>query len=123
MERLSNKEFNEQMRTRCKKFACEIIRFYDKLSKTDAIRIVGKQLLRAATSVAANYRAACRGRSHAEFYSKICIVVEEADETQFWLEILIESELVEKEKVTPYYNEITEILAIVTSIKFNSKPK
>ena len=61
MERLSNKEFNEQMRIRCKKFACDIIRFYDKLTKTDAIRIVGKQLIRAATSVAANYRATCRG--------------------------------------------------------------
>ena len=111
------------MRTRCKIFACNVIKLYDKMTKTDAIRIVGKQLIRAVSSVASNYRAACRGRSHAEFYSKICIVTEEADETQFWLEILMDAELADKEKIIPYYNEITEILAIVTSIKYNSKPK
>ena len=117
MERLSNKNFNEQMRTRCKVFACDVIKFHDTLKKTDSTRIIGKQLLRSATSVAANYRAACRGRSQSEFYSKICIVTEEADETQFWLELLIEADLVDKETVMPHYKDITEILAIVTSIK------
>ena len=123
MDRLSNKEFNEQMRTRCKKFACDIIGFYDKLTQTDARRIIGKQLLRSATSVAANYRSACRGRSQAEFYSKICIVTEEADETQFWLELFIDSNLVDKEDVMPHHSEISEILAIVTSIKHKIKPQ
>ena len=123
MERLSNKDFNEQMRTRCKVFACRVIKFYDALEKTDATRIIGKQLLRSATSVAANYRAACRGRSQAEFYSKICIVTEEADETQFWLELLYEAEIASQETVMPHYDEITEILAIVTSIKHKLSKK
>jgi len=122
MDRITNTEFNDRMRTRCKVFACDIVRFYAELEKKDATRIIGKQLLRSATSVAANYRAACRGRSKAEFYSKICIVTEEADETQFWLELLFESELVVKERVMPHYNEITEILAIVTSIKNKLRP-
>ena len=123
MERLSNKDFNEQMRTRCKVFACDVIKFYDTIKKTDASRIIGKQLLRSATSVAANYRAACRGRSQADFYSKICIVTEEADETQFWLELLYETEIATKESVMPHYDEITEILAIVTSIKHKLSKK
>lgn len=71
--------------------------------------------------MAANFRAATRARSKAEFFSKICIVVEEADETQFWLELLEESGLISREKIKPVYNEATEIPAIVTSIKNNSK--
>jgi len=80
--------FNEKYRSRTKKFAIAIIRFYGRQKKTDEMRIIGKQLVRSATSVAANFRAATRARSNAEFFSKMCIVVEEADETVFWLEIL-----------------------------------
>lgn len=118
MPRKSNEVFNAEMRDRTKKFAVSIVLFYKALQKTGATYILGKQLLRSATSVAANYRAACRGRSKAEFYSKICIVTEEADETQFWLELFEESFLATGESVKPLHKEITEILAIVTSIKY-----
>jgi four helix bundle protein len=76
---------------RTKNFALDNIRFFKSLPKTDEARIIGKQLLRSSTSVASNYRAACRSRSRQEFYAKICIVVEESDETLFWLELLADS--------------------------------
>jgi four helix bundle protein len=118
MKQKSNEQFNTEMRNRTKKFAVSIVLFYKALQKTGTTCILGKQLLRSATSVAANYRAACRGRSKAEFYSKMCIVTEEADETQFWLELFEESLLVPAKTIQPLHKEITEILAIVTSIKY-----
>jgi four helix bundle protein len=72
---------SEELNNRTKRFAIEIIQFFQSLPKSDEIKITGGQLVRAATSVAANYRAACRSRSKNEFYSKICIVVEETDES------------------------------------------
>jgi four helix bundle protein len=87
------------------------------LPNKESARVINRQLLRAATSVAANFRAACRGRSKQEYYTKICIVVEEADETQFWLELLQESKLIEEKKLLPHITEISEIVAITTSIK------
>ena len=77
--------------------------------------IIGDQLLRSATSVASNYRASCRARSQAEFYSKISIVVEEADESQFWLEVLLEGNLIQEPELSPLLKEAGEITAIVTS--------
>ncbi|MBX3238655.1 MAG: four helix bundle protein [Chitinophagaceae bacterium] len=123
MKRQSNEAFNTEMRNRTKRFAISVIQFYRQMQKTEITYILGKQLLRAATSVAANFRAACRGRSGAEFYSKICIVTEEADETQFWLELFEESSMVKEEAIQPLYKEATEILAIVTSIKHKLRPK
>ena len=80
-------DYNEKYRQRTKKFAVAIIVFYAKHCKqTEELRVIGKQLLRSGTSVAANFRAVTRGRSHAERFSKMCIVVEEIDETQFWFE-------------------------------------
>ena len=78
-----------------------------------------KQAIRSATSVAANYRAACRARSTKEKYSKICIVVEESDETQFWLEMLLESNYLPKNDFDLMYNEITEIVKVMTAYKKN----
>lgn len=89
----------EAFKRRTKLLSLRIIKLFQALPKTDEARIIGKQLLRAATSVAANYRAACRSRSEAEFFSKISIVVEEADETLFWLEILNEAKIVTTEKL------------------------
>lgn len=86
--------FNEDLRNRTKAFAVRIIKMYAKLYKTDEIRIIGKQLLRSSTSVAANFRAVTRARSDKERFAKLSIVVEEADESLFWLEILNESKLV-----------------------------
>jgi four helix bundle protein len=122
MERLSNKEFNEVWRKRTKEFALKIIELSDELPTKESARVINRQLLRAATSVAANFRAACRGRSKQEYYSKLCIVVEEADETQFWLEMLQESKLLTELKIAPLLTEISEILAITTSIKNKLHP-
>lgn len=85
--------FNDEFRERTKQFALRIIKLFRSLPKTEEARIIGKQLLRSGCSVGANFRAATRARSNAEFYSKLSIVVEEADESAFWMELLIESEI------------------------------
>jgi len=97
---------------RTKVFALEIIKLFRTFPKTEEARILGKQLLRCGTSVAANYRAACRSRSDQEFYSKLCIVVEESDETQFWLELIRESGILETEQVNSLIKESEELLHI-----------
>jgi len=122
MKKMTNQEFNEIWRGKTKLFALKVIELCDELPHKESARIIARQLLRAATSVAANYRAACRGRSKPEYYSKICIVVEEADETQFWLELLQESKLIEEKKLIPLLEEISEILAVTTSIKNKLHP-
>jgi len=105
----------EVLRDRTKAFASRIVRLFRHLPKTDEARIIGKQLLRCGTSVAANYRAVCRARSRAEFLAKIGVVVEEADETVFWLEFLIETGLVTAKRLQPLLDEANEILAIVAA--------
>jgi four helix bundle protein len=84
----------KQLQDRTKKFAIRIIKSFARLPKDEAARIIGRQFLRSGTSLAANYRAACRARSAADFISKISIVTEEADETLFWFELLVEAELI-----------------------------
>jgi len=105
----------DKLKERTKDFALLIIALYRMLPKTGEGRIIGNQLLRCGTSVGSNYRAACRGRSDRVFYSKLCIVVEEADETVFWLEILDEAHMIPNEKVRPIINEAREVLAIMAS--------
>ena len=85
---------------------------FQSLPRSEEARVLGKQVLRSATSVAANYRAACRARSKAEFVSKIGLVVEGADETVFWLELLIESEIMPETKVKELLEEANELLSI-----------
>ena len=92
---------------------------YEQLRKTDSVRIIGKQLIRSSTSSAANYRAACRARSKAEFFAKMSIVVEEADETVFWLELLEESQLVTADRLASLKQEATEILSIMAKARKN----
>lgn len=89
--RIKNFDFAEQFKKRTKTFALRVIKLFQSLPKKDEAQIIGKQLLRSATSVAANYRATCRARSKAEFVSKIGVVLEEADESLFWLEMLEEA--------------------------------
>jgi four helix bundle protein len=89
--------------------------------ETEEARVIGKQLLRSATSVGANYRAACRARSNEEFYSKLSIVVEEADETLFWMELLIEAEIIKHEKINDLMNECIEILSIMAASRKTAK--
>jgi four helix bundle protein len=90
----------EELRNRSKQFALRIIRLFRHLPRTTEAQVLGKQLLRSGTSVGANYRAVGRARSKAEFISKISLVVEEADETVFWIECLIESGIVKPELLT-----------------------
>ncbi|HEX8264954.1 MAG TPA: four helix bundle protein [Pyrinomonadaceae bacterium] len=110
---------NEQeFKDRTKKLAVRVIRLVDALPKTTAAEIVGKQLLRFATSVGANYRAACRGKSTADVINKLSIVEEEADESLYWLEILAESDLMPENRLCELKQEMNEILAmIVASLK------
>lgn len=105
------------LKARTKQFVLDSIRFYQVLPKTEEARIIGRQFMRSASSVGANYRAACRSRSKAEFHSKMSIVVEEADETAFWLEILSESNIVKVIEVSLLLKEANEILAIVAKAR------
>jgi four helix bundle protein len=102
----------DELRDRTKKFALRIIKLVAALPNTVTGRAIGGQLVKAGTSVGANYRAACRGRSKAEFNSKLHIVLEEADESAFWLEIIIDAELLSKKMVQPLLNEANELTAI-----------
>jgi len=117
---MSKSEFVEQLKNRTKKLAVDIILFYDKIEKTDSTRVIGRQLIRSTTSTAANYRAACISRSKREFFSKMSIVVEEADETLFWLEILKDANFASEEQLKPLMNEALEILKIVSKARKNA---
>ena len=114
--------FNEIFRKRTKKLALQIMKFYSGLQKANEIRIIGNQLLRSVTSVAANFRAVCIARSIRESYSKLCIVVEEADETLFWLELLEESHL-KIEVPNKIKMEALEISKVMASCKKGLKAK
>lgn len=109
--------FFETLKNRTKTFVLTAIKFYQQLPKTEEARIIGRQFMRSSTSVGANYRAACRSRSKAEFFSKMSIVVEEADETAFWLEILIEADISNNESANNLLKEINEILAIMAKAR------
>ncbi|MHC5933504.1 four helix bundle protein [Nostoc sp.] len=110
---------NEQeFKARTKQLALRVIRLVEQLPQTRIADVIGKQLLRSATSVGANYRAACRAKSTADLIAKLGIVEEEADVTLYWLELLIESGLMTAEKLKSLMQEATEILAMtVASIK------
>jgi len=112
-------EFAEAFKLRTKKFALAVLKLYQAMPKRGEYLIIGNQLLKSATSVASNYRAACRARSKAEFFSKISIVVEEADESLFWLEVLLEGNLMPADELIPLIKESTEITAIVSSARKN----
>jgi four helix bundle protein len=105
----------EELRDRTKTFALRVIKLFRSLPARPDSQVLGKQLLHCGTSVAANYRAVCRARSRAEFVAKIGIVVEEADESVLWLELLAESGIVEKEKISGLLQEAHELSAIFTA--------
>ena len=104
----------EDLKKRTKAFALGIIRLVETLPNTITGRTVSNQLVRAGTSVAANYRAACRARTKAEFIAKIGIVVEEADESAFWLELIIEAGLLKPSTVEPLIQEAEELVKIMS---------
>lgn len=105
----------KQLQDRTKKFAIRIIKLCRMLPNTGEGRLIRGQLLRCGTSVGSNYRAACRGRSNREFYAKLCIVVEEADEILFWLEIIRDAKILPAAKIAPLYYEAREIVSIMAS--------
>jgi four helix bundle protein len=102
----------EELKLRTKCFALRIIKLYRALPKTDEARIVGKQILRSGTSVGANYRAVCRARSRAEFVAKLGIVLEETDETAFWLELMQEAGIFPEPKLHDLKQEANELISI-----------
>jgi four helix bundle protein len=108
----------QEFKQRTKLLALKIIRLVDTLPAKESARVIGRQLLRCSTSIGANYRAACRGKSSADVISKLSIVEEEADEALYWMELLTESSLVTPDSVRDLMKETNEILAmIVASIK------
>ena len=104
----------EELRDRTKAFALQIIRLYRSLPFRTDTQVLGKQLLRCGTSVAANYRAVCRARSKAEFIARIGITAEEADEAVLWIELLTESGIVKPEMTEGILSEARELAAILT---------
>jgi four helix bundle protein len=112
---------SEALKLRARSFALRVIRLFRALPASAEARVIGSQLLRSATSVAANYRAACRGRSRAEFLSKIGVVVEEADETVFWLELLVDADLVPKRRLNDLIREAQALLAIFAATQLTTK--
>jgi four helix bundle protein len=107
-----------ELRDRTKQFALRVIRLYGALPKTVESQVIGKQLLRSGTSVVANYREACRARSNSEMVSKLSIVEQELDESQLWMELIIESNIMPAARLTELISECEEILRMtVASIR------
>ena len=103
---------------RTKRFAIDVIRLVESLPSTETSRVIGRQLLRSATSVGANYRAACRARSNAEFVAKMGIVEEEGDESLYWMELLIETGITPESRLEELLKEGNELVAMtVASIR------
>lgn len=109
---MTNDAFAEQMKTRSKNFAVMTIKFLDTIKETPAMRVIRFQLIKSVTSAAANYRAVCRARSDKEFFAKMSIVVEETDETLFWLEMLQELNLGDQSNRNQLLKEATELVSI-----------
>jgi four helix bundle protein len=105
----------QELKERTKQFALRVMRLVDALPKTPKGRAIASQLVRSGTSVAANYRAACRGRSKAEFISKLGVAEEEADETALWLELIIAGRLLPEKKVDSLLREANELTAILAA--------
>ena len=110
------------LKLRTKEFALRVIRMYSKLPKTDTVaQVLGKQVLRSGTSVGANYREASRGRSKAEFISKIGDSLKEIEETEYWLELLVDSRCVPTARMADLLDETRQLIAIFTTIDKKAK--
>lgn len=113
----------EQLQERTKAFALRIIRLFRSLPNSRVAQVIGTQLLRSGTSVGANYRAVCRSRSKAEFIAKLGIVIEEADESAYWMELLIGSEVIKKERLASLLAESRELTAIFNAARNTTRNK
>ena len=116
-------QLSEQLRKQTKEMAISAILLTRKLPQNDEGWTIKKQLIRSATSVAANYRSACRGRSDREFYSKLCIVVEELDESMFWLELTEDIELILPKDVQQVMEKMNKLLKILSAAKSTLRHK
>jgi four helix bundle protein len=105
----------EELKTRTQQFALRVIRLAESMPRGRTADVLGKQLLRSATSVGANYRAACRARSRADFISKIAVAEEEADESLYWLELISDSEIMKADRLAGLIKEADELTAILTA--------
>jgi four helix bundle protein len=115
---------NDNLKKRTKQFALDIIKFVETLPSDKTCAVLGRQLLRSGTSVGANYRAACRAKSPADFIFKMGIVEEETDESCFWIELLLEAEITSGEKAVALLKESNELVAIsVASIRTAKKTR
>jgi four helix bundle protein len=110
-----------ELKQRTKSFALRIVRLVRALPAGIETKVIGQQLLRCGTATAANYRAACRSRSRAEFISKISIALEEADETAFWLELLADAEIVPQARLAALQAEANELVAILNSSRSTAR--
>ncbi len=104
-----------ELQERTRQFALRVVNMFRALPRTAEARILGRQALRSGTSLAANYRAACRARSKAEFAAKVGVAVEEADETIFWLELLVEAKVIPEARMQLLLAEANELLAILSA--------
>jgi four helix bundle protein len=111
------------LRERTNQFALRVLKLSSSLPKTDAGRTIGRQLLRSGTSVAANYRAVGRARSQAEFVAKMGVAIEEADESVFWLELLVDGGIVPKPRLDELTREANELLAIFVASQKTARGK
>src|SRR3954467_6706488 len=111
----------EQLRQRTKALAIGVVRLFRSLPLSKDAQVIGHQLLRSGTSVGANYRAVCRSRSRPEFISKLGIVLEEADETVFWLELLQETGILQEKSIGELLSEARQLTAIFTASQRTAK--
>ncbi len=111
----------DELRARTRAFSLRVVKFVQTLPKNMTADVMGKQVLRSATSVGANYRAACRAQSGAMFIAKLSIVVEEADETVYWLELIRDAGLVKPELLAELIDEAEQILKIMASSRKTAK--
>jgi four helix bundle protein len=115
-------EHSPELKSRSKAFALRVIRMYSKLPKNNTVaQVLGKQVLRSATSVGANYHEAVRARSKAEFISKTGECLREIEETGYWLELLVDSKSVESKQMANLLDETRQLIAIFTAINKRSK--
>lgn len=110
----------EELKARTKRFGLRVMSLVDALPKTTSGRAIGNQLVRSGTGVGANYRASCRARSRAEFIAKIGVVEEEADESAFWMELIIEGTLLPAAKVEALHKEANELVSIMAASRISA---
>jgi four helix bundle protein len=123
MDNVTNERRGEDLKRRTKRFSLDVIRLCEQLPQRPSARVIANQLLRSATSVGANYRSAFRSRSNAEFIAKLGIVLEEADESVYWIELLCESGLVPRPRIESLLLESEELVAIFAASRLTASGK